>query len=438
MAMATAAVNGFMDRCLLLACAFLRAVATGLIGVLLGLYLARRGFPAGEIGLVIGAGLAGAAASAVFVTFLGDRFGRRRALVLLAVLAALGGVALMFSGHVLAAGGAAFLGMVNGMGRDRGAQLILEQAILPSTTSDAGRTRAYAWYNVLQDVGHALGGLAAALPAVVAGSLAVTELAGYQATLGLYAALLAVTAVLAMRLSPAVESGHQGATPPEPVRHVSPDSRRVVWRISGLFVIDAVAGGFLGTALLSYFFFQRFGASEAAIAALFFAARAANAVSHFGAAWLARRIGLINTMVFTHFPSSLALVAVALVPEFWMAAVLFLVREMLVEMDVPTRQSYVMAVVKPAERTWASGVTSLVRLGGWAVAPLAAGFLTQGLSLATPLVLGAGMKIGYDLLLWRAFRGLKPPEERGGRKVGQKADPDNPGRKSFSFPPASG
>ncbi len=397
------------DRRLLLASAFLRALATGLIGVLLGLYLARRGFAASEIGLVIGAGLSGAVSSALFVTFLGDRFGRRRALIALALLAAAGGAALLLSAHLLVACAVAFLGMVNGMGRDRGAQLILEQAILPATTSDAGRTRAFAWYNVLQDVGHAFGGLAAALPVLLVKALAVSELDGYQLTLGFYALLMVITALLALRLSPSVELARAAAQLPLPV---SAGSRRIVWRISGLFAIDAIAGGFLGTALLSYFFFQRFGAGEASIALLFFAARGANAVSHFGAAWLAARIGLVNTMVFTHIPSSLALVAVALVPEFWMAALLFLVRELLVEMDVPTRQSYVMAVVRPEERTWASGITSLVRLGGWSVAPFAAGFLMQGVALATPLLIGAGLKIGYDLLLWRSFRGLRPPEER--------------------------
>jgi MFS family permease len=402
-------MNATADRRLLLANAFLRALATGLIGVLLGLYLAHRGFAASEIGLVIGAGLSGAVSSALFVTFLGDHFGRRRALVLLALFAASGGAALICTGHVLAACAVAFLGMVNGMGRDRGAQLILEQAILPATTSADQRTRAFAWYNVLQDVGHALGSLAAALPAVLVQVFSIGELAGYQITLGLYALLMAITALLALRLSPAVELMRDAATPRRPV---STSSRRIVWNISGLFAIDAIAGGFLGTALLSYFFFERFGASEAAIALLFFAARAANAVSHFGAAWLAQRIGLVNTMVFTHIPSSLALIAVALVPEFWMAAALFLMRELLVEMDVPTRQSYVMAVVRPEERTWASGMTSLVRLGGWAVAPFAAGFLMQGVALATPLLIGAGMKIGYDLLLWRSFRGVTPSEER--------------------------
>jgi len=401
------------DRRLLLACALLRAFATGLIGVLLGLYLARRGFSAAEIGIVIGAGLVGAASSALVVTFLGDRLGRRRTLVTLAVIAAAGGLALLWVDRLWVAAAVAFLGMVNGMGRDRGAQLILEQAILPATTTDDRRTRVYAWYNVLQDIGHAVGGLAAAIPALIAQAFTVPELTGHQATLGLYVALMAATAMFALRLSPAIETAPAQPGGREPVTPVSTESRRIVWKISGLFAIDAIAGGFLGTALLSYFFFQRFGATEAAIALLFFAARGANAISHFGAAWLAERIGLVNTMVFTHVPSSLALIAVALVPEFWMAAVLFLLRELLVEMDVPTRQSYVMAVVRPEERTWASGITSLVRLGGWAVAPFAAGFLMQGVALATPLVIGAGMKIGYDFLLWRAFRGVKPPEERG-------------------------
>jgi hypothetical protein len=227
-----------------------------------------------------------------------------------------------------------------------------------------------------------------------------------------YSVALALTAGLAARLSANVELARDAAAARPSGSPVSPASRRSVWQIAGLFAIDAVAGGFLGTALLSYFFFERFGVGAEVIAPLFFAARVANAVSHFGAAGLARRIGLVNTMVFTHIPSSVALVAVALVPEFWMAAALFLVRELLVEMDVPTRQSYVMAMVRPAERTWASGVTNLVRLGGWAVAPFAAGFLMQGVALATPLVVGAGMKIGYDFLLWRSFRAVKPPEER--------------------------
>jgi hypothetical protein len=188
-------------------------------------------------------------------------------------------------------------------------------------------------------------------------------------------------------------------------------SRSILTKISALFAVDSLAGGFLTTAMLSYFFFERFGVTEGVIGALFFGARLMNAVSHLGAAWLAKRIGLVNTMVFTHVPLSLLLVTVAFAPSFEVAAVLFLLREGLVEMDVPTRQSYVLAVVRPEERTFASGVTNLVRLAAWAVAPAFAGALMNDASMYLPLVIGAGMKIAYDLLLWRAFRAVRPPEE---------------------------
>ena len=208
------------------------------------------------------------------------------------------------------------------------------------------------------------------------------------------------------RLSRAIESGHV-----ETRRRVTPQSRRTLAKISGLFAIDSVAGGFLTTALLAYFFYERFGVDASEIGVLFFIARLANAGSHFAAAWLARRIGLVNTMVFTHIPSSVLLLTVPFMPNFETAAILFLLRESLVEMDVPTRQSYVMAVVRPEERTVASGVTHLVRLAGWAVAPAFAGMLMATRSLALPIYVGAAMKIFYDLALWRAFRNVRPPEE---------------------------
>jgi MFS family permease len=394
------------DRRLIYTAAFLRALATGMAGVLLGLTLARIGFSAAAIGAVLSAGLVGATLALVVVTWAGDRLGRRRCLLWLSLLGASGGLGAALVDSPLAMAAAAFVGILNGMGRDRGAALVLEQAILPATTDDAGRTGAFARYNVLTDIGHALGALLAAAPALLAAA-GIDETQAHRAMFLLYAGLLAAGAPLALMLSATAEAG-AGARQP-----VSPESRKIVWKISALFAIDSIAGGFLGSALLSYFFFERFAVSAAWIGGLFFAARVLNALSHLGAAWLAARIGLVNTMVFTHIPSSLLLASVAFAPNFAVAALLFLLREGLVEMDVPTRQSYVMAVVGPEERTWASGVTHLVRLGGWAVAPGFAGWLMQAASLAAPLFIGAGMKIAYDLLLWRAFRRLKPPEERG-------------------------
>ncbi len=402
------------DRRILYATAFIRALATGMVGVLLGIYLARLHLSPSQIGFVVGAGLVGNAAATLLTTALGDRWGRRRFLIGLTLATAAGGLAVSLVSHPLALGVAALLGMVNGMGRDRGAALVLEQAMLPGTVTDAQRTRAFAWYNVTQDVGHALGGLMAGLPVLLREVQPLSEETSFRLAMGTYSLLVLLPFLLYLALS-----RHTEAVGGLETRTVLPESRRILWKISSLFALDSLAGGFLTTALLAFFFYAHFGVSEKIVGLLFFAARLANALSHLGAAWLAKRIGLVNTMVFTHIPSSLLLATVPIAPTFPVAAALFLLRESLVEMDVPTRQSYVMAVVRPEERTLASGVTHLVRMAGWAVAPFAAGLFMEGMSLATPVFIGAGMKILYDLLLYAAFRNLKPPEERG---AGEKKD----------------
>jgi MFS family permease len=395
------------DRRILYAAAFLRALATGLVGVLIGIYLARIGLDPAATGSVVAAGLAGVALSALIVTLRGERMGRRRALVGLSLAAAAGSLAMLLMSDVVPIAAAAFLGMINGMGRDRGAAVVIDQTILPATVPDERRTSAFAWYNVAQDAGHALGGLSASIPMLLRTLFAFDETSALRLTLAGAACVPLLTALLSARLSPAVE-----AAVPAPARvRVSPATRSILLKIAALFAVDSLAGGFLTSALLSYFFYERFGIGEGALGLLFFAARLANAASHLGAASLARRFGLVNTMVFTHIPSSLLLAAVPFADGFPAAAALFLLREGLVEMDVPTRQSYVMAVVRPEERTVAAGATHLVRLASWAAAPAFAGLLMRGLSIGAPLFVGAGMKIVYDLLLYAAFRGHRPPEE---------------------------
>lgn len=396
------------DRQLLYASAFLRALATGFIGVLLGFYLTALRLDASTLGIVVGIGLAGVAAGVLLVTVAADRLGHRRLLQTLTLLSGLGALAFAFTSNVAFAAIAAFVGMVNGMGRDRSGALVLEQAILPATVGDAQRTRTFAIYHLLQDIGHALGALLAAVPGLIeVQSFGGGELATFRSSIVVYAIVAALPMVLYARLSSAVEP----VTAAQSLR-MSPQTRAILWKISSLFALDSLGGGFLTTALLTYFFHERFGVGPAQMGALFFAARIANALSHIAAAWLAQRIGLVNTMVFTHIPSSLLLATVAFAPSFSIAAVLFLLREGLVEMDVPTRQSYLMAIVRPEERTTVAGVTHLVRLAGWAIAPLIAGFFMQNLTLATPLFIGAAMKITYDVLLYRAFKEAKPPEER--------------------------
>jgi predicted MFS family arabinose efflux permease len=300
-----------------------------------------------------------------------------------------------------------FLGMVNGMGKERGAAVALESAALPQTATEADRTKVFAWYNVVIDVGHGLGAAVGALPALLQQN-GLAELESYRLTLGAYGAFMTLALLATLMLSKSVELGER-----KQAAALSPASKKIVLGFAALSWLDSFGSGFIAGSILSVWISETYHVGVEAIGALYLAGNIANAVSHFGAAWLSKKIGLVNTMVFTHIPSSLLLVTVPFAPNFPVAALLFLLREGLVEMDVPTRQSYVMAVVRAEERTIASGITHLVRLGSWAVAPAFAGVMMRGLALGTPLFVGAGMKIGYDLLLYAAFRRHRPPEERG-------------------------
>jgi MFS family permease len=389
--------------------AFLRSFGVGLLGVILGVYLFRIGLDSTRIGLVIAAGLAGGTLATAVVGLYSDFLGRRRTLLWLALLATAGGLGLALAPSFGALLGLAFVGMLNGMGTDRSATFALEQAIIPGLTSGRRRTWTLSWYNVLLDSGGALGSLAGAAPLVLHSRLNLEVTLAYKYIFFAYAALQLLTAVLYLQLSARVEMV-------QPIGNarieISQETRSIVWRLAGLFSLDAFGGGFLGDALVAYWFFRRFGVDERELGVLFFAVHLLNAGSHLGAAWLARRIGLVNTMVFTHLPSSLFLIAVPAAPSLKVAIIFFLLRESLVEMDVPTRQSYVAAVVNPHERTYAAGITNLTRTVSWAAASAAAGALMQRLAFSAPLIFGGALKIMYDLLLYRGFRHLKAPEER--------------------------
>ncbi len=403
------------DRFLIYGAALLRALGIGLLGVLLGIVLFRAGASSLQIGLVIATGIAGGAAATSVVSFYGDMLGRRRTLVVLSLLAALGGIGLALTPRFSVLLAIAFVGMLNGTGTDRGAAFAMEQAVLPGLVSDTNRTWALSWYNVILDSGSAIGALAAGLPFLLQRWLALDRAASFTGIFFGYAALNLLSGILYLLMSPQVEVAQ--ATKPQslhPVspQSVSPETRSIVLKLTALFSLDSLGGGFLTDALVSYWFFRRFGIPEHSLGILFFAVHLLNAGSHLGAAWLAKKFGLVNTMVFTHLPSSLFLIAVPLAPSIKLAIPLFLLREALAEMDVPTRQSYVAAVVHPEERTFASGITNLSRNVCWAVGSSLAGVTMQSVAFSTPLVLGGGLKIVYDILLYRAFRHLKPPEEQ--------------------------
>lgn len=399
------------DALWIYAVAFLRSASVGFVGVVLAIYLSENGLSVAATGLVIGVGLAGAAVATLIVSVGADRFGRRRTLMALGTLTAIGYAALALSTRIAVLAPLAFVGMLNGMGRDRGAAVALEQAILPATTDAARRTWVLAWHNVVLDVGHAVGALAGAVPTLLIWSFDMSSGTAHRL------AFLMCAGASLVSLGPYAALSHriEIAKPVTGWRNMAGLDRRtrgLVARLAVLFGIDSIGGGFLSSALIAYWFFRRFGLSESELATLFFAARLLNAGGHVTAAWMARRLGLVNTMVLTHLPSSLFLMAAPLAPSGGLAVALFLAREVLVEMDVPTRQSYVMAIVRPHERTFASGVTTVTRNVAWAVGPSLAGVVMQHVVLAGPLFIGGTLKIAYDLMLYGSFRHLKPPEER--------------------------
>lgn len=399
------------DLTLINCAAFLRASGVGLSGVILGVYLARHGFSPATIGVVVAVGMAGVALGTLGITLFADRLGRRKTLVGLALLSAAGGLGLALSTSTAGILLLTFVGMVNGMGRDRGAAFALDQALVPQGVSQQRRTWVFSWYNIVLDVGHAVGALAAGLPVFLGEWLGLGFEASYLTVFVLYGLLHLGTAVLYACLSPRVEISEPSVVATKFGPGLSPQSRRVIVRLAALFGLDSLGGGFLSGALLAYWFYLRFGVSEATLGTLFFATRILNVISYPIAALLARRLGLLKTMVFTHAPSSLCLIAIPFAPTFTWAVGLLLMREFLVEMDVPTRQSYTVAVVAPRERTIASGVTNLTRNVAWATAPSLAGLFMQHLALSLPLLIGGGLKLVYDTLLYLSFRSVRPPEE---------------------------
>lgn len=398
------------DLTLINAAGFLRSLSVGLMGVVLGIYLFRSGLSSTAIGLIIAIGLAGSALATVLMTIAADRMGRRWFLVVLSLLSAVGGVALVLSPSLPLLATMTFIGMLNGTGTDRSAAFALDQAIVPGLVSDSRRTWSLALYNVLLDGGGSLGALSAGLPLLLQHQLSLTVQTSYRLVFLGYSFLCIIGAAIYLCLSPTVEV--RNPTTSASLRTgITPESKKVVAKITALFSLDAFGGGFLTDALVAYWFFRRFGIPEQNLGIVFFTVHILNACSHLVAAWLARRIGLVNTMVFTHLPSNLFLMAVPFAPSYKWAVLLFLCREALVEMDVPTRQSYVAAVVKPTERTFASGITNLARNLFWAVGSGVAGVTMQALSFSAPLLLGGGAKVIYDLLLYRSLRRRKPPEE---------------------------
>lgn len=405
------------DVRLLFASRAVRLFAYGLLSVVLVLHLSELGLSQTRVGLLLTLTLLGDTAISLAVTTRADRAGRRRMLLLGAVLMVLAGAVFTVARSFWVLLAAATVGVISPSGNEVGPFLAIEQAALAQQAPPERRTGLFAWYQLCGAVATALGALAGGALAEGLQRGGATPLGSYRAVTAGYAALGVALLGIFAKLGPAVEA-HAARAPAEggAVRAALGlgRSRGVVLRLSGLFAADAFAGGFVVQSFVAWWFHRRFGASEALLGAIFFGANLLAGLSALSAAAIARRIGLVRTMVATHLPSSALLMLVPFMPTLPLAVAVLLMRFAISQMDVPTRQSYTMAVVEPGERSAAAGVTGIARTVGASLAPLAAGPLYASAALSgVPFLVAGGLKILYDLALWRGFRALRPPEERG-------------------------
>jgi len=401
------------DIPLLFTTRIIRMFGYGFLSVVLALYLAQRGLSEGEIGLLLTLTLAGDAAITLWITTSADRMGRRRMLIFGAGLMIMAGVIFSMTGNYILLVVTAIIGVISPSGNEIGPFLSIEQAALSQLLPDEKRTQTFAWYNLVGSFATATGALVGGGMAQVLQGTGYTPLNSYRAVLLGYTLIGVVLADLFLLLSRSVEAPKLEEAIPIQRRLGLHRSRGVVLRLSSLFAIDAFAGGLVVQSMVAYWFNIKFGVQPAVLGSIFFGANILAGVSALSAARIAKRIGLINTMVYTHIPSNILLILVPLMPTLPLAITALLLRFSISQMDVPTRQSYTMAVVSPDERSAAMGVTSIARSVGATLSPAITGQLLSVSSLiGAPFMIAGGMKIIYDLLVWRGFRAVKPPEEQ--------------------------
>ena len=400
------------DARLLFATRAARMFGYGFLAVVLVLYLASIGLDEAAIGVLLTLTLAGDTVISLWLTTRADRIGRRRVLGVGALLMLGAGVVFAIVRDPIILLIAATIGVISPSGNEVGPFLAVEQAALSQRLSGTRRTSVFAWYNLTGSVATACGALGAGAIAQVLQSSGTTPTDSYRAIVIGYALIGAVLALAFTRLSPAVEVPPRDATSAPLGRFGLRRSGRIVLRLSALFSLDAFAGGLITQSLMAYWFAVRWGAEPAVLGAIFFGANILAAISSLSAARLAARFGLINTMVFTHLPSNVLLILVPLMPTLPLAVLVLLARFSISQMDVPTRQSYTMAVVDPDERSAAAGVTGIARTTGAALSPVVAAPLFGVAALAAvPFLLSGGLKIAYDVILYRLFRSAPTPEE---------------------------
>jgi MFS family permease len=383
----------------------------GFLSVVLVLYLSSLGFGDGRIGLLITLTLVGDTVISLWITTRADRLGRRSMLIVGAILMTAAGIPFALSGDFTVLLIAATIGVISPSGNEVGPFLAIEQASLSQVLADERRTAVFAWYNLVGSLSTATGALTGGWVAQALQGGGMSPTASYRVLVAAYAAFGLVLAAVFLFLSKSVEppvrtepSGLQGRGPRLSLG-LGKESRPVVARLAGLFSLDAFAGGFVIQSIMAYWFHLRYGVSPGMLGSIFFFANILAGISALSAARIAKRIGLVNTMVFTHLPSNVLLILVPLMPNLPLAIAMLLARFSISQMDVPTRQSYTMAVVKPEERSAAAGVTGIARTTGASISPALTGQLIASQALMNaPFFISGSLKIVYDILLYRSFR----------------------------------
>ena len=389
----------------------IRLFCYGFLSVILALYLADVGLTEGEIGLLFTLTLVGDAGISLWLTTSADRFGRKRTLLAGALLMAGAGIVFLLTQNLVILMAAAIIGVISPSGNEIGPFLSVEQAGLTEIIASEKRTQVFAWYNLVGSFATATGALSGGWLAQILQTQGMTAGAAYRVVLMGYAAGGFLLTLLFLWLTSAVEAPVKQA---DSIRRVLGlhKSRNVVLKLSALFALDAFAGGLIVQSMVAYWFHVKFGVESGVLGSIFFGANVLAGISALLAVPMAKKIGLINTMVFTHIPSNILLMLVPLMPNLPLAIGVLLLRFSISQMDVPTRQSYTMAVVAPDERSAASGVTGIARSVGASLSPMLTGlFLSVPGLFSVPFFLCGGLKIVYDLLLYRSFQTMKPPEE---------------------------
>lgn len=400
-----------MDFKILFTTRIVRLFCYGFLSLILALYLVQVGLTEQQIGLLFSLTLAGDAGVSLWLTTSADRFGRRRTLQIGALLMLGAGLVFILTNNIVLLMAAAIIGVISPSGKEIGPFLSVEQASLTQLISNEKRTQVFAWYNLVGSFAAAMGALTSGWLAQILQGRGWTVLNSYKVVLGGYALGGLILTLLFLTVSSAVEVKEQISAGTKLVLGLH-RSKSVVMRLSALFALDAFAGALIFESMIAYWFYVKFGVGTGVLGSIFFGANILAGISALLAVPLARRFGLINTMVFTHVPSNLLLILVPLMPNLPLAIGILLARFSISQMDVPTRQSYTIAVVAPDERSAAAGVTGIARSVGASLSPALTGiFLANPALFSVPFFLCGGLKLAYDLALYRSFSAMKAPEE---------------------------